>query len=51
MRFAFASRAFAIGIAVLIVASCANDRDTHAVYKVGQPYQIEGVWYVIRIDQ
>ena len=51
MRFAFASRAIAIGISVLIVASCANDRDTHAVYKVGQPYQIEGVWYYPKEDQ
>ena len=51
MRFAFVSRAFLIVGLTLVIASCANDRDTHGAYKVGQPYQIEGVWYYPKEDQ
>jgi rare lipoprotein A len=50
MRFRFASRAFLITLLALIVASCAEN-ETHGVYKVGQPYQIEGVWYYPKEDQ
>ena len=51
MRFAFASRAFSIAVVALFVASCANERETHGIYKVGQPYQIDGVWYYPKEDQ
>ncbi len=51
MRLAFASRAFWITMLALIVASCAGERDNRGGYKVGQPYQIEGVWYYPKEDQ
>lgn len=51
MRFAFASRAFLITFVALVVGSCADERPRTGVYKVGQPYQIDGVWYYPREDQ
>ena len=50
MRFAFASRAFLITLVMLVVASCAEN-ERRGVYKVGQPYQIDGVWYYPKEDQ
>ncbi len=51
MRFVFASRALLVVILTLIVAGCANEREGRGVYKVGQPYQIDGVWYYPHEDQ
>jgi peptidoglycan lytic transglycosylase len=52
MRFQYASRAFLMAALALVVASCANERENRGgIYKVGQPYQIEGVWYYPKEDQ
>ena len=52
MRFQFASRALLITLLALVVGSCAEDKAMRGgVYKVGQPYQIAGVWYYPREDQ
>jgi rare lipoprotein A len=52
MRFAFASRALLVVVLALIVGSCAEQaRRGGGIYKVGQPYQIAGVWYYPKEDQ
>src|SRR5258706_8852740 len=47
----FALRAFSMTLMALVVASCAGERENRGAYKVGQPYQIEGVWYYPKEDQ
>ena len=51
MRFAFLSRAFSLAVLALTLASCAGERENRGAYKVGQPYQIDGVWYYPKEDQ
>ena len=51
MRFGFASRAFLITFLALVLGSCAEKEAGRGIYKVGQPYQIDGVWYYPREDQ
>ena len=51
MRFECASRVLLIALLGLVITSCAENKESRGVYKVGQPYQIEGVWYYPREDQ
>jgi rare lipoprotein A len=51
MRFEFASRALLLILVTCVVGSCAENKETRGIYKVGQPYQIDGVWYYPREDQ
>lgn len=51
MRFEWACRLLLISLLGLLIASCAENRESRGVYKVGQPYQIDGVWYYPREDQ
>jgi rare lipoprotein A len=51
MRFEFASRALLLILVAFVVGSCAENKETRGIYKVGQPYQIEGVWYYPHEDQ
>ncbi|MBI1212300.1 MAG: septal ring lytic transglycosylase RlpA family protein [Alphaproteobacteria bacterium] len=50
MRFEFACRALLITLFALVVGSCA-EQGGRGAYKVGQPYQINGVWYYPHEDQ
>jgi rare lipoprotein A len=53
MRFAFSLRAVLIGLLVVSLAGCASERRASGLggaYKVGSPYQINGVWYYPKED-
>lgn len=50
MRFVFACRVSLTIALALLATSCANERESRGIYKVGQPYQIEGVWYYPKED-
>lgn len=52
MRFAFGSRACLITMIALALGSCTEQKVSRGgIYKVGTPYQIEGVWYYPKEDQ
>jgi rare lipoprotein A len=51
MRIEVACRVFIAIALALAIASCAAERETRrGIYKVGQPYQIAGVWYYPKED-
>jgi rare lipoprotein A len=52
MRFAFPLRAALVGVSIAALAGCAVDkgRSGSGAYKVGNPYQISGVWYYPKED-
>jgi rare lipoprotein A len=53
MRFAFPLRAALVGLSIAALAGCAIDKGRQGVpgaYKVGNPYQISGVWYYPKED-
>jgi len=53
MRFAFPLRAALVGLSIAALAGCAIDKGRQGqpgAYKVGNPYQIAGVWYYPKED-
>ncbi len=50
MRFAFWLRAALVGFVLVGIAGCGTDRGGEGAYKVGNPYQINGVWYYPKDD-
>ena len=51
MRFAYSLRAVFIGVLVLALNGCAADKAAKkGAYKIGNPYQINGVWYYPKED-
>lgn len=50
MRFAYSLRAVLIGVFVFSLSGCGSDKDRLGAYKVGSPYQINGVWYYPKED-
>jgi rare lipoprotein A len=52
MRFAFPLRAVLVGVSLAGLAGCAVDKSKYGggAYKVGNPYQISGVWYYPKED-
>lgn len=53
MRFALPLRAALVGLSVAALAGCAIDKGRQGqpgAYKVGNPYQISGVWYYPKED-
>jgi rare lipoprotein A len=52
MRFAFPLRAVLVGVSLAALAGCAVDKGRYGggAYKVGNPYQISGVWYYPKED-
>jgi rare lipoprotein A len=51
MRFASPARLSVIAVAILGLTSCATDKPAGTgMYKVGNPYQIAGVWYYPKED-
>jgi rare lipoprotein A len=52
MRFALSARLILLGLALVGLASCATDKTGGGTghYKVGNPYQISGVWYYPKED-
>jgi len=51
MRFAYSLRAVFIGVLVLALNGCAADKAAKKdAYKIGNPYQINGVWYYPKED-
>lgn len=53
MRFAFPLRAALVGLSITLLVGCAMDRGRvggSGGYKVGTPYQINGVWYYPKED-
>ncbi len=50
MRFAFWVRAALVGFALVGIAGCGTKPGGEGAYKVGNPYQINGVWYYPKDD-
>ena len=50
MRFASSLRVAVVGLALLALAACGTDKSGPGNYKVGNPYQINGVWYYPKED-
>jgi rare lipoprotein A len=52
MRFAFPLRIALAGALVAVLVGCAANqgRDGSGAYKIGNPYQINGVWYYPKED-
>ncbi len=50
MRFAYSLRAVLIGVFVFALFGCGSDKSGLGAYKVGNPYQISGVWYYPKED-
>lgn len=50
MRFAPSLRVVAVGLVLVALSGCGTNRSGPGNYKVGNPYQINGVWYYPKED-